>query len=496
MSSNKKPQAKLISIEKLKKSLSIRSDEELINFLLKTLMERTKNINIGSRGFSSYRKSIDKIFCHLKILLVGKKYSQTVYNKLTKITNLLKNNIQIYNDEHEETHLLDSVLKDCELCKKIINKEKKNILIEKSNTNCISFPNIKIGDGTIDDIIAMRYNPKEELVDFSDKYVLSIDSEKAHCLDDAISIDKLANGNYLLGIYITNVAEAIRIGSKKDKSALRKNIKGERMFAPDITNYYSLAPNICKNVIACILMLDADFNIIDEKCTKFIKAKIQVKKRLSFQDVPDLLHDNDINNLELRKKLEVLDKISVSLYHQRRKNHHLYNETIRSNIPFKKISLNERTVGQRIISELMIKIGSIASDYANENKYPFLHYVSPIDVQRNLQFFLDLNIINKKTIKKEDLLTAKYFLSTDGFSNISHITYGRVSSPLWRYTDLANQRSMNACFLNPNPADKDIYALEDNLKKTAEVFNQRDANISPKQKMIKEPPKINYSSNQ
>ena len=67
-------------------------------------------------------------------------------------------------------------------------------------------------------------------LDLREKEIFTIDGEDAKDLDDAVAVEKLKNGNYLLNVSIADVSYYVKEGSKLDKEAI---IRGTSIYMLD-----------------------------------------------------------------------------------------------------------------------------------------------------------------------------------------------------------------------------------------------------------------------
>jgi ribonuclease R len=171
----------------------------------------------------------------------------------------------------------------------------------------------------------VREDDKVNRVDLTDKTIYTIDSIHTKDIDDAISIERLENGNILLGVHIADVAHYIKPGSELFNEALKRKTSvyiGELVIP--------MLPSIISNGICSL-------NPGEERLARstFIeytpkgkvknyytcKSVIKSKKKMTYEDLNNYFTNNEIdpsyfpfiNEInEMRNLSELLTRIKIS----------------------------------------------------------------------------------------------------------------------------------------------------------------------------------------
>ena len=104
---------------------------------------------------------------------------------------------------------------------------------------------------------------------YTDKFVITIDGNETSVFDDAISLEKIPNGNTILGVYLADAAASVKKGSEIDKNALTLSEtiyvrNSSHLMLPDsITNNLSLNDQGKKRTIGYFFVFDNKMQCID-----------------------------------------------------------------------------------------------------------------------------------------------------------------------------------------------------------------------------------------
>ncbi|XP_070542881.1 3'-5' exoribonuclease HELZ2-like [Ptychodera flava] len=137
-----------------------------------------------------------------------------------------------------------------------------------------------------------RSSPRRK--DLRHLQVFTIDPKDAKDLDDALSVRQLDNGNFELGVHISDVASQVPRGSQLDDAAYKQGTSfyppGEHipMFPKLLsTNHFSILPSGDKDTISFLFEVDQDGNVTEMR--EVTRSLINSKCQLSYEDAESII---------------------------------------------------------------------------------------------------------------------------------------------------------------------------------------------------------------
>lgn len=330
--------------------------------------------------------------------------------------------------------------------------------------------------------------PQEEIdrrLDIRDLNIFTIDGEDAKDLDDAISIERLSNGNFKLGVHIADVTHYVHEKSKLDKEALKRATSVYLvdtvipMLPKTLSNgVCSLNPHEDKLTLSVFMEIDRKGNVKQYDIKETI---INSKARMTYTEVSDILEHDD-EELKAKyshvaedfKTAEVLARILMERRNRR--------GAIDFDFPEAKIILTpegkvsdikeyERRISNRIIEEFMLITNETVAEHYFWLNIPFVYRIhetpSPEKMQELGKFVStfgytikgDLEEVHPKALqsiisaikgKKEEeaistimlrsLRQARYSPECSGHFGLAAKYYSHFTSPIRRYPDLQIHR--------------------------------------------------------
>ncbi len=159
----------------------------------------------------------------------------------------------------------------------------------------------------------------QERLDLRDMVCFTIDPVDAKDFDDAVSLEKMDNGNFKLGVHIADVSHYVRPDSAIDKEALKR---GTSVYLVDrvipmlpehlSNNLCSLKPNIDRFTFSCFMEINADLEVIDHQISESI---INSNRRYSYEEFQASFDEKkEVPHIEIINDMFALSK---RLTHQR-----------------------------------------------------------------------------------------------------------------------------------------------------------------------------------
>ncbi len=323
----------------------------------------------------------------------------------------------------------------------------------------------------------------KDRVDMRNVQMVTIDGEDAKDLDDAIHLQKMDNGNFLLGVHIADVTNYVKEGTPLDKEAL---LRGTSVYLVDrvipmlphkLSNgICSLNAGVERLALSCDMEIDSNGKVIKHK---IYKSLIKVDKRMSYTIVNDLLIDENSKYLkeyddfiDMFKNMEQLREILLKKRIER--------GAIEFDFPEAKIKLDEsgkpidivkyeRNIATSIIEEFMLVCNETVAEEFHWLNLPFVfrsHAEPDPDKVEKLKEFIQAfgyylkgksnhsksiqNLLSKIDGTEEETIIsrltlrsmkqARYTSSNDGHFGLAANYYCHFTSPIRRYPDLQIHR--------------------------------------------------------
>ena len=314
-------------------------------------------------------------------------------------------------------------------------------------------------------------------LDLRDKLIYTIDCDNTKDMDDAISVEKKENGNYVLGVHIADVSHYVKLGSEIFKEAFKR---GNSLYMlntviPMIHKFLSngicsLNPSVDRLTKSCFMEIDKDGNIVDYK---IVKSVIRSKKKMKYSEVNKLLEENKmvagyepfIDNLKLANELNnILNKARIERGYVKFMSNDLIVELDKNNKPLE-FKMQEQKTAETMIENCMLMANQTVA--INYSWLPFIYRIHEMPDKNTviniLQFLKKLgyniplikNVDNQKALQGilRDLSSdkdfkiisnfilrgmkkAKYSTENTGHFALAYERYTHFTSPIRRLSDL------------------------------------------------------------
>ncbi len=313
-------------------------------------------------------------------------------------------------------------------------------------------------------------------LDFRDELIFTIDPVDAKDFDDAVSLDKLENGNYRLGVHIADVSHYVSENSILDEEALKRGTSVYLMndvvpMLPEklSNDVCSLREGVERLTFSAIMEIDSAGEVVKYTVSKSI---IKSKKRFTYEEAQKILDDGHGTFYE---KLKMMDELHRILFAKRQKEGSLDFESTEVKIVIDKKGMIENIIPKhrldtmRLIEDFMLLANKTITLFIEKQKrrVPFVYRVHDLPDKKKIkelaqfvkQFNVTLNPDSKRSIQKmlehvkgkpEEALVngitirsmskAEYSEENIGHYGLGFDHYTHFTSPIRRYPDLIVHR--------------------------------------------------------
>jgi ribonuclease R len=345
----------------------------------------------------------------------------------------------------------------------------------------------------VDEAVRLGHSVSErdirERTDFRDRLTVTIDGEHARDFDDAITIEKLPNGHYWLGVHIADVSHYVREGSALDREAYERATsvyfpeRAVHMFPAELaTGLCSLNPHVDRLVQTCLMEVDRRGAVVRYD---FHDGVINSNERMTYTAVNGILTERDPALLERYQPLvptfELMRELFQILNEARRRRGSIDFDLNEAQVVMddqgivENIIALERNVAHRLIEEFMLLANETVASYLESHEAPSLYRVhqepdvlkvakfedfisgfgyslgAPLTALRPRHFQKLLERIHGRPEEKpiaflmlRTMQKARYAPENLGHFGLAASSYTHFTSPIRRYPDLVVHRALRA----------------------------------------------------
>ena len=341
-------------------------------------------------------------------------------------------------------------------------------------------------------------------LDLRDKLIFTIDGDDAKDFDDAVSLEKLDNGHYLLGVHIADVSHYVTPGSPLDQEAYRR---GTSVYYPGHVvpmlpfalshGICSLNPKVDRLTFSALMEVDADGR---RHQTRFAKSVIRSAARMTYNKVNRILAGDTALRQEyafLVPAAEAMNQLAHALYKRR-----IERGALELEIPETEITVDEngqptaihnraRGESEKLIEEFMLQANEAVAEYMCRHEYPtvyrvhenpdpeklrvfaqfarpFGYRIDPSKAEDTAQFQAVLRGAKNDpkqrilpTLLLRSLARARYADECIGHYGLKARFYLHFTSPIRRYPDLIAHRMLQKALSGEAFTEKDKNWCED-----------------------------------
>lgn len=336
--------------------------------------------------------------------------------------------------------------------------------------------------------------------------IFTIDGDDTKDIDDAVSIEKLSNGHYKLGVHIADVSYYVKEGSPLDKEAMERGTsvylvdRVIPMLPHELSNgICSLNPNVDRLAISCIMEFD---NLGNQLNYEIFPSVIRSRIQMTYKKVNSILEKNIVPEgyEDYEKSLRLMNELAGILRKMKDRRGYIDFEVDEAKIIVDKdckpvdVVLRERGAGEMLIEDFMIAANECVASHIYFMNLPFIYRVHEVPKEEKIRSYLsfvgslgyhipgNVKDTSPKTMQKilrflEDkkefkilsslmlrgMQKAVYKPENLGHYGLASKCYTHFTSPIRRYPDTTVHRLLRTYLFNKDLSVGTIKKWEDKL---------------------------------
>ncbi|MBM7661509.1 ribonuclease R [Bacillus mesophilus] len=335
--------------------------------------------------------------------------------------------------------------------------------------------------------------------DLRNETIVTIDGADAKDLDDAVTVTKMENGNFKLGVHIADVTHYVKEGSPIDVEAADR---GTSIYLVDrvipmiphrLSNgICSLNPKVDRFTLSCEMVINQAGEVVSHE---IFESVIKTTERMTYKDVNHILEDKDE---EVREKysglvpmFELMGELAQVLRNKRMERGAIDFDFKEAKVlvdeegkPYD-VVLRERSVAERLIEEFMLLANETVAEHFHWMNVPFMYRVHEDPKEEKLNRFFEFitnfgyvvkgsgNSIHPRALQQvieavqgtpeetvistvllRSMKQARYDAESLGHFGLSTEFYTHFTSPIRRYPDLIVHRLIRTYLIDKKVDEK------------------------------------------
>lgn len=353
--------------------------------------------------------------------------------------------------------------------------------------------------------------------DLRDQVIFTIDGDDTKDIDDAISIEKLSNGHYRLGVHIADVSYYVKEGSPLDTEAMDRGTsvylvdRVISMLPHELSNgICSLNPNVDRLAMSCVMEFNNEGKQLDyEIFPSVIRSRIQ----MTYKKVNSVLEKNIIPEgyEDYADDLKTMEELAEILRKAKVKRGYIdfgveeAKILVDENCVPTDVVLRERGMGENLIEDFMIAANECVATHIYFMNLPFIYRVHEYPKEEKIRSFLGFvsslgyqvngNIKDVKPTTMQAILKqlqdkpeykilsslllrsmqkAVYKPENLGHYGLASKCYTHFTSPIRRYPDTTVHRLLRTYLVEGKVDMQTIKKWEEKLVYIAEHSSERE----------------------